>query len=206
MNESRVGWATLRQVNAELLLPRRNFEMTKSAEVRESTDFMLFVLLGLLLFAFVGFFISWPMLWAYSWRDTTQRGILANASDWPEPIQELKTALAASDSSPISFEVYLLFGERSSTLSTVVCRVPFRDETWEIIESKLDLQPVDSEFSDRLRDQVVAKSSDSWWTPTEHDADNFASARLLAGDEADLYICSIDRTSDMIYIHYHFNF
>ena len=106
-----------------------NLGMSNTAERRDSSYYFLFALIGIPLYACVGFFVIWPMLWEYSWRDTTQRGILENSSDWPEPIQELATALASNSPTSKPIEVYLLYGQRSSTLSTVVCRMPFSAET-----------------------------------------------------------------------------
>ena len=180
--------------------------MSHTAERRDSNNYLPFVLIGFFLVACVGFFAIWPMLWSYSWRDRTQRGILDNSSDWPEPIQELATAIASKSSNSKPIEVYLLYGQRASILSTVVCRMPFSDETWDTIESRLELRPVGPTFWAGLREQIVSKSSLSWWPPTDHNVDYFASARLLDGDESDLYVCAIDRVSEIIHIHYHFNF
>lgn len=165
----------------------------------------LLIIFGLLLATGLGFFLLWPVAWAYLGRDTTQRGILEDPADWPVPIQKLSDAIVASNLSSPPLEVFLLRGQRASNYSVVVCRAGYSNETWETIKSKLELQPVEPAFRARLHDDIVSKSDASWWPGKEDNAEYFASARLLSGDECDLYQCSVDRDSGMIFIHYHFN-
>lgn len=154
----------------------------------------------------VGFvFISLTFFWA-SFSDTTRRGLLESSGDWPEPIQKLAVRIASETEDVPLMQVYLLEGSAGSVLSTVVCRVPYSEEAWEKIQAKLELKPIEPEFLGNLRDQIFSKADRSWWPPKNHAANYFASARLLAGEKDDLYFCSVDPETAMIYIHYRFNF
>ena len=162
----------------------------------------LAILVGLPLF----FFLAFNVLWAYSWRDTTPRGPLTAATDWPEPIQDLHAALDASGADTSSFSVYLLYGQPAQVLSTVVCRVDIDDAAWDIVATKLDLQSIPNSDGIALHSGIAPSSDTSWWPATNSNSDYFASARLLAGDEADLYYVARDNDMNIAYVHYHFNF
>lgn len=153
------------------------------------------------------FFAAFGVLWASWWfLDTTPRGPLTVASDWPEPIQDLHAALGASGADTSSFSVYLLQGQPAQLLSTVVCRVDVDDAGWDAIAAQLDLQPIPSSHGVAIHTTIVPLSDASWWPATDSESNYFASARLLAGDEADLYEAARDNDSNTAYIHYFFNF
>ena len=163
---------------------------------------LLAILLAVPLFLFVAF----NSLWDYGWRDTTPRGPLPAVSDWPEPIQDFHTALMASGADTSSFSAYLLYGQPGQLLSTVVCRVDVDDVAWNTIVTNLDLQPIQKSDGVAMHSEIVQSSDTSWWPSTDSDSDYFASARLLAGDEADLYQAARNNDSDTAYIHYYFTF
>ena len=163
---------------------------------------LLAVFLVVPLFLFVGF----NSLWDYGWRDTTPCGVLSAVSDWPEPIQDFHTAQMVSGADTSSFSVYLLDGQPGQFLSTVVCRVDVDDVAWNTIVTNLYLQPIPKSDGVAMHSEIVQFSDTSWWPGTDSDSDYFASARLLAGDEADLYQAARNNDSDTAYIHYHFNF
>ena len=163
---------------------------------------LLAVFLVVPLFLFVGF----NSLWDYGWRDTTPRGVLSAVSDWPEPIQDFHTAQMVSGADTSSFSVYLLDGQPGQFLSTVVCRVDVDDVAWNTIVTNLYLQPIPKSDGVAMHSEIVQFSDTSWWPGTDSDSDYFASARRLAGDEADLYQAARNNDSDTAYIHYHFNF
>lgn len=152
------------------------------------------------------FSIAFNLLWAYSWRDTTPRGPLTAVTDWPEPIQDLHASLDASGADTSSFSVYLLYGQPGQVLSTVVCRIEIDDAGWGAIAGKLDLQPIPTAEGIALYSNIVASSDSSWWPATNSTSDYFASARLLAGDEGDLYYAARDSEKQIAYVHYYFNF
>ncbi|WP_442509864.1 hypothetical protein SH528x_001464 [Novipirellula sp. SH528] len=163
--------------------------------------FVAFIFAALLIL-----FITFSNQWANGWRDTTPRGPLTAVTDWPEPIIELRASLNESGANTDGFSVYLLQGQPGQTLSTVVCRLPVDDATWDAIRRKLDLQLIPDANGDSMRSSIVPLSDASWWPESSPSVAYFASARLLAGDEADLYQAAHDSGSKMAYIHYHFNF
>ena len=105
-----------------------------------------------------------------------------------------------------SFSVYLLYGQPAQVLSTVVCRVDIDDAAWDIVATKLDLQSIPNSDGIALHSGIAPSSDTSWWPATNSNSDYFASARLLAGDEADLYYVARDNDMNIAYVHYHFNF
>jgi len=149
---------------------------------------------------------AFVVLCSWTWRDTTPRGPLASVSDWPEPVQDLYASLNDAGVDTETFSVYLLYGQPGETLSTVVCRVDVDDTGWRAIQRKLDLQPIPDSDGKSLRDVIVSSADPSWWPPSTSHAQYFASARLLAGDEADLYYAARDLDSGRAFVHYHFNF
>ena len=151
-------------------------------------------------------FVAFNVLYVYGWRDTTPRGPLSTTSDWPAPIQDFHSVLAASGADTSSFSVYLLYGQPGQVLSTVICRVDVDDAAWRTIAANLDLRPIPKSDGVALHSEVVQSSDASWWPSTDSDSDYFASARLLAGDEADLYQAARNNESGTAYIRYHFNF
>ena len=150
------------------------------------------------------FFFAFNILWAYSWRDTTPRGPLTNVADWPHPIQDLHASLKPHGNS--SFSLYLLYGQPGPYLSTAVCRVNVDDAAWDVIATQLDLKPIPKADGVALRSSIVSSSDATWWPATDSKSEYFASARLLAGDEGDLYRVARDHDANIAYIHYDFNF
>ena len=162
----------------------------------------LAVLVGLPLI----FLVAFNVLWEYSCRDTTPRGPLTAVADWPEPIQDLHAALEASGADTSSFSVYLLYGQPGQVLSTVVCRVGIDDAGWDTIATKLELQSIPDSDGVALHSGIVPPSDASWWPDTNSNSEYFASARLLAGDEGDLYYAARNSEEHVAYVHYDFNF
>jgi hypothetical protein len=160
------------------------------------------ILVGVPLLFLVAFYVQQ----AYSRRDTTSRGPLTAVADWPEPIQDLHAALEASGTDTSSFSVYLLYGQPEQVLSTVVCRVRVDDASWDTIATKLDLQQIPNSDGIDLHAAIVPLSDTSWWPATNSPSDYFASRRLLAGDEADLYQVARNNQTNVVYIYYQFNF
>lgn len=150
--------------------------------------------------------VAFNALWEYSCTDPTQRRPLTAVADWPGPIQDLRTALEASGADTSSFSVYLLYGHPGQILSTVVCRVHIDDAGWDTVAAKLDLQSIPTSEGVALASEVVPSSDASWWPAINSNSAYFASARLIAGDEGDLYYAARDNEDHVAYVHYHFNF
>lgn len=173
----------------------------ETGQTRSSLGFLAILISLPLLFC-----VALDILWAYNWRDTTPRGPLNAVADWPDPIQNLHVTLEASGADMSSFSVYLLYGQAGQVLSTVVCRVGVNDAGWDTIATKLDLQQIPNSDGIALHSAIVPMSDTTWWPATNSTSDYFASARMLAGDEADLYHAARDNQTNVAYIHYDFNF
>lgn len=152
--------------------------------------------------------LAFNLMWAYAWRDMTPRGPLPAAADWPEPVRQLRAALAQSDVDVESFAVYLLYGQPGNLLSTVACRMDDSAGALDLLTARLRLQQIDrDEVAGSLGREILACASSEWW-PSEDDqaAEYFGSENLIAGEKDDQYVVARDRSRGLIFIHYYFNF
>jgi hypothetical protein len=159
---------------------------------------------------FVFTFGCLPFAWyLYSWRDTTPRGPLPTPADWPEPIRDLHSKMTQAGVVSGPFEVYLIYGEPGSTLSTVICRMPKTAEAVEFVTATLGMKDVtDAELPYvKMSDRAAENSAPSgWWATSNASTQVFASQQILIGGEGDLYIMAINPEEDRIFIYYEFNF
>ena len=168
------------------------------------------ILVGLLALGGIALalWIASEIMWARAWRDTTPRGPLNARTDWPEPVRDIQAALTDAGVNAASFEVYLLYGEPGQTLSTVVCRLDDSSAAMDSLQAQLHLKTVSRDNAFQWAgSQVLYYSATDWW-PSDHEdnVEYFASERLIAGDEADLYVVARDTTTNRIFIHYNYNF
>lgn len=155
-----------------------------------SRHYAILILLAVVVGVPACIWISVSLLRAYSWHDRTPRGPLVAQADWPEPIQELHASMSDTGADMESFSVYLLHGEPGQILSTVACRVDVDPAGWDAIRNKLDLQSIPDADGQSIYNAIVPLSDSTWWpSRSSISVKYFASARLLAGDEAEPLLC-----------------
>ncbi len=162
------------------------------------------VMATLVIYPVIGF-IMFSRAW--NWEDTTPRGPLADESDWPRPIRELRSAMDEQGIDTSAFEVYLVYGQPGSTESVVVCRMQDGASLMEFLTAHLELQSVSRSDAQQLGTSfVIEHTPAAWWPRPGHNADFFASKRLLTGDESDRYLVARDEGRHWVFVRYDYNF
>lgn len=154
--------------------------------------------------------LSAPFAWyLYTSRDTTPRGPLPTRQDWPEPIRDLHSKMTDAGTTAEPFEVYLVYGQPGSTLSTVVCRMPHSTEVVEFLRETIGMLPEDGKnprYLESVERELAARVPAEWWIDPEDEAPAFVSKNVIEGGEGDMYALVADTKRNRIFLHYYFNF
>jgi hypothetical protein len=141
----------------------------------------------------------------YAWRDTTPVGPLPVIADWPEPIRDIHRAIENAGLDATQFQVCLLRGQPGWVDSAAVCRVPLSDPLLKVVATLLDLKTIPSSDAARIQSQVNSRVS-GWWPTSPVGIEYFACSHSLAGGEGPLYVVAVDSATNLLSIHYDFNF
>jgi len=154
--------------------------------------------------------VSAPFAWHfYAWRDTTPRGPLPTRQDWPEPIRDLHSKMTEAGISAEPFEVYLVYGQPGSTLSTVICRMPHSVEVVDFLKKSIGMLPEDGKnprYLESVGREVAAYVPAEWWIDPQDELPAFVSKNVIEGGEGDMYVLVADAKRNRISLHYYFNF
>lgn len=148
----------------------------------------------------VGYFA----LFLYAWRDQSPRGQLVSSQDWPAPIRELHAAMKKQVQVP-AFEVYLLQGQPTWTVSTVMCRVEDAPGVLDFLKAKLKLRAVPAENTWSNLFFTSALPGD-WRPASRAGSEYYASRHWLAGGEGTLFAVARDPQTRRLFLYYSFNF
>ncbi|MCA9058867.1 MAG: hypothetical protein KDA85_10215 [Planctomycetaceae bacterium] len=140
------------------------------------------------------------------WRDTTQRGVLADFRDWPKPVQQLKHTVDNQTDTDPAFDVYLMSGYPGQDLSTVVCRIDYSAQTFATLQTELQLSAASQSDIARVHDRMNQASDNQWWPAPGNQVDYFADQSVINGDEGPLFRAAIDASQQKIFVLYEFNF
>lgn len=166
---------------------------------------LIFALLGVCLAPLVLFLAVYIFL-MIGWRDITPRGPLPQRSDWPIIVREWLDEMQSAGIDTSSTEVYLIQGLPGDYAETVMLRMKDDPQAMSFLHTKLALKPIPANRFDEIMKLATHNVPEDWWASSDPKVQYFASARLLAGDEADLYIVAQDPKQRKIFVHYYFNF
>lgn len=163
---------------------------------------------GLAAFAVLAI-VSAPFAWyIYGSRDTTPRGPLPSRQDWPEPIRDLNAKMTDAGIAVEPFEVFLVYGQPGSTLSTVICRMPDSPAVVEFLKEAIGMLPEagkNLQYLEMVERGVAADAPDDWWIGPQDATPIFVSKNVLEGGEGDMYVLAHAPKRNRVYFHYYFN-
>lgn len=156
------------------------------------------------------------LLAAYSFVDRIERefanalvgktGPVESSEDWPEQLKAILAEAKAIDVDESTIQVYCL------------CRVMDHEFVWRmdagpgLLEHlkerwKLTQVPYPNRPVLRGRSSISGVATPPWWAPKDEvDTTFFVCPQTLAGEKGDRFLVAFDKSQNVVFVHYWFNF